>query len=264
MTHLHEVLAAEKTVTNARDQLLKDTTDKFGKGDNFFKGFTKTLSLLGDDPSNDKIEAAAREDKELPTTVVTTLEYLFQYWNKAEDVLFRKNLTNTTAVADLEYQGDVIAHAVPVDELMGLETRLGDLRKLATQIPTLDASRSWVPDFTAAQSGTWKATLPAITTKTEKETTAVVLYPATDKHPAQVEKVSRDKIVGTVTVNHTSGATTAIQKARVLAVLDELIVEAKKARTRANSVPVIERDIASAITSLILAPLYEVPANNQE
>lgn len=263
MTVLHELLAAEKTATNARDQLTKDTQDKFAKGDNYFAGFTKTLTLLGDDPSNSQIEAAARQDKELPTTVLTTLEYYLAFWAKAEDVLYRKNLTNTKAFATIEFRGKTIQENVPVDELMGLEARLGDLRKLATQIPTLDASKAWVQDTSAAQAGTWKTKTPGVTTKTEKITIPVVLYDATDKHPAQVKESTVDKIVGTFTQVHTSGATTAIQKANLLSVVDDLITAVKQARVRANAVPVIERDIGNTIVSLLMAPLYEAPSGNQ-
>jgi hypothetical protein len=262
MAQLHELLAAEKTATNTRDQLAADTQNKFGKGEQYFTGFTKTLELLGDDPANAKIEAAARQDKALPTTVVATLDYFLNQWARTEDVLFQKNKTNTTAIADLEFRGNVIAKGVPVDELMGLETRLSDLRKLATQIPTLDASRAWAQDSSAAQPGTWKAVQPQITTKTEKTTRAVVLYEATDKHPAQIEKVAEDKVVGTFTLNVISGATTAIQKANVLAVLDDLIIEVKKARTRANSVPVVTDQIGKSITDLIMGALTNAPANN--
>jgi hypothetical protein len=262
MAKLHELLAAEKTATNTRDQLTKDTENKFAKGENYFTGFTKGLNMLGEATTNDAIEAAAKQVKALPTTVVATLDYYFKQWARTEDVLFQKNLTNTTALADLEFRGNVIATGVPVDELMGLETRLSDLRKLATQIPTLDASREWVQDASAEQAGTWKSVHPQITTKTEKKVTPVVLYAATDKHPAQIEKVTEDVPVGTFTLNVSSGATTAIQKANVLAVLDDLIIEVKKARTRANSVEVKVVQIGSTITSLIMDALTNAPVNN--
>lgn len=262
MSQLHEILAAEKTATNTRDQLEKDTQNKFGKGEQYFTGFTKTLEMLGDSTSNSAIENAARQDKALPTTVVETLDYFLNQWARTEDVLFQKNATNTKALADLEFRGAVIATNVPVDELMGLETRLSELRKLATQIPTLDASREWEPDASAAQRGTWKAVNPQITTKTEKKVTPVILYPATDKHPAQIEKVTEDVPVGTFTLNVISGATTAIQKANVLAVLDDLIIEAKKARTRANSVEVEKVQIGGVLKNLIMDALSNAPANN--
>jgi len=263
MAQLHELLAAEKTAVDARDQLAKDTENKFGKGDNFFTGFLKTLSLFGDSPTNAQMELAARQDKALPTTVVETLDYFLKYWAKAEDVLFQKNVTNTTALATLEFRGSVVKENVPVDELMGLEVRLGVLRKLFTQIPTLDASKEWTPDPTAAQAGTWKAVHDQITTKTEKKVEAVVLYPATDKHPAQVEKIAKDEVVGTFVLKTTSGATTAIQKANVLSVIDDLLIEVKKARTRANAVQVQDVHIGANITALIMAALTDAPENNQ-
>lgn len=264
MAQLHELLAAEKTATNARDAMAKDTLNKFEKGDNYFTGFTKTLKLLtGDTTTNEDLQKAARQDKTLPTTVVSTLHYYLAYWAKAENVLASKNKTNTTAVADIIFEGQTIAQDVPVDELMGLEVRLGELRKLAVSIPTLDASRDWKIDLNAAQPGTWKAVHPVVTTKTEKDTRAVVLYDATKEHPAQVKEVISDKVIGTFTQENVSGATTAIQKALVIATLDELVTAVKQARTRANSVPVIQEDIGNALINLILAPLRNPPENNQ-
>lgn len=263
MAQLHELLAAEKTVTNSRDAMAKDTLNKFEKGENFFTGFTKTLKLMGDNPNNVDLEKAARQDKTLPTTVVTTLDYFLKYWAKAEDVLASKNKTNTHALADIEFRGDTIAYSVPVDELMGLEVRLGELRKLAMQIPTLDASKEWKVDHNAAQIGTWQAVHQVMTTKTEKQMTAVVLYPHSDKHPAQVEKVVSDAVIGTFTQDNVSGATTAIQKAQVIATLDELITAVKQARTRANSVTAVSENIGQVLVDLIMAPLLNPPSNNQ-
>jgi hypothetical protein len=264
MTVLHELLAAEKTVTNARDRLAEDTDNKFRKAESFFTGGTKTLELLGDDPSNDKVEAAARVDKELATTVVATLDYYLTYWGKAETLLAQKNVTNTHALAELEFRGKVIAHAVPVDELMGLEVRLTELRKLALVIPTLDASRAWALDKLAQQPGTWQSVQPTVTTKTEKVEVPVILVQPTKEHPAQVKISSADKVVGTFTTQHTSGATTAIQKANLLSVIDDLIIEVKSARVRANSVEVAKgSEIGRVIKDLLMEPLLNAPANNQ-
>ena len=103
---------------------------------------------------------------------------------------------------------------------------------------------------------------PQVTTKTEKKVTPVILYPATEKHPAQIEKVTEDVPVGTFTLSVISGATTAIQKANVIAVLDDLIIEVKKARTRANSVEVQKVYIGKTLTDLVLGALTNAPANN--
>jgi hypothetical protein len=264
MAVLHELLAAEKTVTNARDRLAEDTDNKFRKAENYFVGGTKTLELIGDDPSNKQVEAAARADKELATTVVATLDYYLGYWAKAESLLAQKNITNTIALSHLSFRGKVIAENVPVDELMGLEVRLTDFRKLALLIPTLDASRAWAVDASAQQPGTWKSILPTVTTKTEKIEFPVVLAPATVQHPAQVKVSTGDKVVGTFTTQHLSGATTAIQKANLLSVIDDLIIEVKSARVRANSVGAVTPDvpIGQTIKSLLMEPLLNSPINN--
>jgi hypothetical protein len=263
MTVLHEILAAEKTVTNARDQLHEDTRSKFGKAENYFTGHIKTLTMLGDTQENKAIEEAARSEKELPTTVVTTLDYFLKFWAKAEDTLSLKNATNTKATADLVFRNEVVAKDIPVDELMGLEARLTDLRKLFVSIPTLDASKAWAVSTTAAAAGTWITTTPSVTTRTEKIMTPVVLYPATDHHPAQVEKVSTDKVIGTFETITTSGATTAIQKANVLAVVDDLITAVKQARIRANHVETVSAArLGTILKDLMLEPLLRAPVSN--
>jgi hypothetical protein len=118
-------------------------------------------------------------------------------------------------------------------------------------VPTLDASKEWkVTDN--GRKGEFVTTGEEVTSKTEKTMTAVVLYEATDKHPAQIEKVTADKVVGTFKRRLISGAATSKQKADAIAILDELLVETKQARQRANSVEVINEKIGNTIANLIL------------
>jgi hypothetical protein len=49
----------------------------------------------------------------------------------------------------------------------------------------------------------------------------------------------------------------------VLSVVDDLINEVKKARTRANNVEVMKVSIGSVITGLVMATLNDAPSNNQ-
>ena len=120
---LHELLAAEKTVTSAFATMLAETESKFGK-EQFFQGNDKTLTLLVDSPAKESTERAARETRPLTTTVPDTLNYIANIWARAEDLLFQKNTTNQLAKADIEFRGKVIAQNVSIDELMGLEARL--------------------------------------------------------------------------------------------------------------------------------------------
>lgn len=253
MTKLHELLAVEKTRTSAATKLLQETSQKFGKSE-MFSGQLKTLTMIEDSPQNKALEAAALEHRELPTTVAETLEYAMASWATAEDVLMQKNCTNQTAVADLSFRGSVIAKDVPVDELLGLENRLETLRKVFEAMPTLSAAVSWNPDAQSGRNGAWKAADIDKTIKTEKTTVPVVLYEATDKHPAQVKEVSQDKTVGTFNTVKFSGAATSAQKAEVLSNVDELITEVKQARMRANSVDAVNRKIGHALVTLMLAP----------
>lgn len=251
MSKLHEILAVEKTRTLAANKLLDETMTKFAK-DQYFSGHIKTLKMLIDSPENAAIEEAARDEKALPTTVQETLEYVFDFWAQAEDVTYAKNVTNQVANADLLFRGQVLASKVPVDELLGLETRLHSLRVVMDRIPTLDASKEWALADNG-RKGQYVSLGEEVTSKTEKTMTAVVLYEATDKHPAQIEKVTADKVVGTFKRRLSSGAATSKQKADVIAILDELLVETKQARQRANSVEVINEKIGKKITDLIMS-----------
>lgn len=216
--------------------------------------------MIADSPENKALEDSNTESKALPTTVVETLEYYAEHWVKAEDIIFRKNKTNQSAVSDLHFNGEILVKDVPVDELLGLEVRLTNLRGMLTQMPALDASKVWEPDSSTGCLA-WKARNPDVTTKTEKKTTPVVLYEATDKHPAQIKEINQDVVVGTNTTINYSGAATSLQKAQVLRNVDELIGEVKKARMRANTSVAVEDSIGSALISRILTPLNEASTN---
>lgn len=255
-TKLHEILAVEKTLVGAAHKLMVETTQKFGKFE-YFQGHEKTLKMIEDSTQNAAIEAAAHEVRRMPTTVQETLEYALEAWAKAEDVIFQKNLSNQYAVSDLYFQGEVLVEAVPVDELMGLESRLDSIRKIMEGMPTLAASVNWEQDTLSGRVGAWNDSEPVITTKTEKTFDVVVLAPATDKHPAQVKEVSSDKTVGTFKLNRACGAATSAQKAKVMATIDELLTEVKQARMRANSVDAAKNKIGNKITSLIMKSFSE-------
>lgn len=250
---LHELLAAEKTVTSAFATLLTETKAKFGK-EQFFQGNDKTLTLLVDGPAKESTERAARETRPLTTTVPDTLDYIAGIWTKAEDLLFQKNTTNQYAKADIEFEGKVIKQNVSIDELMGLEARLVTWRDLIQNAPTLDASKKWVSD-SGNRNFTWKTEQPEVAVKTEKDVQSVVLYPATEKHPAQIKEISKDIVVGAFSNMRFSGAITSRAKADSLAIIDTLISEVKKSRTRANEVEVVLVNIGKDITDLFLGPI---------
>lgn len=254
MSKLHELLAAEKTPTGAWNQLIEDTIKKFKNPDHFFHGHSKSLHMIEDTPANQAVQDQAREEKPVTTTVYETLEYALDIFAKAEDLQYQKNATNRKAAGTVLWRGVPILVDLPVDELLGLEARLGRIRQLFADIPTLDATKHW---HLANNIGAYvhEINFPEETTKTEKLVVPVVMSGATDKHPAQVQAVSKDVVVGKFTTIKRSGAATAIQKAEAIKRIDELLVEVKQARMRANETEVDAGNIASTLVTLILEPL---------
>lgn len=251
MTKLHELLAAEKTPTGAWNAVREDTLKKFKNPTHFFEGHTKSLKMIAESAENEAIQAQAREEKPVTTTVLATLEYALDLFANAENLQAVKNATNRIAIAHVEFRGQRILAGLPVDELLGLEARLARLREVWEAAPTLDATKHWVR-ATAQGVGVWETQYPEETTKTEKRMTPVVLAPATDKHPAQVKEATVDAVVGKITRIGRSGAVTALQKANAIKTVDELVVAIKQARMRANETDVETVDNVGQVLSAIL------------
>jgi hypothetical protein len=254
MAKLHELLAAEKTPTGAWNQLMEDTLKKFKNVSHFFDGHSKSLKMIEDSPSNTAVEAQAREEKPVTTTVYETLEYALDIFGKAEDLQYQKNATNRKASGTVMWRGVALLTEVPVDELLGLEARLTKLRTIYAEIPTLDATKHWTP-ATNINAHVWQTQYPEETTKTEKQVIPIVLKDATKEHPAQVQAIQKDVVVGTFTTMKRSGAATALQKAEAIKRIDDLLVEIKQARMRANETVVEVGRVSDVLLPILLEPL---------
>lgn len=253
MAKLHELLAAEKTPTGAWNQLLADTLKKFGNPDQFYSGYSKSLSMIEESPSNAAVEAQAREEKPVITTVHDTLEYALDIFARAEDLQYQKNATNRKATGTVMWEGRPLLVDMPVDELLGLEARLTKIRELFAAMPTVDASKHWQPSPQGER--VFELTFPEETTKTEKSVVPITLKEATKEHPAQVQVVTRDAVVGKYTTIKRTGAATALQKAEAIKRVDNLLVEIKQARMRANETEAVSDKVASKLVNLLLEPL---------
>lgn len=255
MTKLHELLAAEKTPNAAWNQLHEETLKKFKAPAHYFEGYSRSLSMIEDTPQNKVIEDEAKEEKPVTTTVYDTLEYALRIYGRAENLQYQKNKTNQSAVGTVMWHGEELLKDMPVDQLLGLESRLGVMRRLIETIPTIEATKHWVSSTTREHC--WETQFPEVTTKTEKQLVPVILAEATKEHKAQVQSVNRDVFVGKVTTIKRSGAATALQKANALNTIDNLIVEIKQARMRANETEVEDSVIADKLIELILQPFTE-------
>jgi hypothetical protein len=262
MVKLHELLAAEKTPTAAWNALYEDTLKKFKNPSHFFDGHSKSLKMIEDSDANRAIEDQAREEKPVTTTVAETLQYALDIFGKAEDLQFLKNSTNRRAVGTVMWKGQPLLTDMPVDQLLGLEDRLGKLRRLYAEVPTLDATKHW-QQATQFSTHIWQTVYPEDTTKTEKRVVPVIMSAATKEHAAQIHAVQKDEVVGKYTTTKRSGAATALQKADALKRIDELLVEIKQARMRANETVVEPGGVANLLLPLLLEPFATSTENHQ-
>jgi hypothetical protein len=229
MTKLHEVLAAEPNVKAKAETILKEGINTFEKKQTHFTGQQRSYQ-----PNDDEGERYPAENIPLVTTVHEKLNYVFNSLIDRIDILATKEIANLEAKADVEVQGTVLIKDVPATTLLALEKEIKSWRTLLIRIPTLDPLKAWSMDE-ASGKGHWK-TDPVITAKTKKVEQPLVLYDATDKHPAQVKTTTKDVITGHWNTVYTSGEITSAEKSAILGRLDLLEIAIKTARQRANNV----------------------------
>lgn len=251
MTKLHEVLAAESTRAKAAELNIEETRTKFAKTD-IFNGAIRNLKILDDStPGKDSLESSESYVRPVVTSVIETLQYTLDLWAKAEDVRATKNQTNTIAKADLIVGDVVIAKDVPVDELMGLEARLIELKKLFTQAPSLDAKKEWSASDKWPVQGLHQTPVSK-TVKTEKVSYGIIMAPATEKHPAQVKEGVKTVTIGEFTDQNFSAAMTTQAKAELISRTDDLIVACRQARNRANDVEATNFPVGTAVVKFLM------------
>lgn len=243
---LHELLAVEGDLSNTAKTVLDEAMVTFEKKPDHFRGFVKSMKYFDEARQQEN----AREEKGMVTTVEDKLTYALGASQKLFDALLQKEEANQRAKADLEVDGQVIASGLPATFLLGMETRLKAVRDMILRVPTLDPALIWSEDA-GAGAGVFRSNAQ-LSNRTEKQVRFKVLYDATDKHPAQIEKWNEDVPVARIETTHTSGMWTPKRKSDVLGRLDKLIRAVKKARQRANTVEVADLHIANAMTKYIL------------
>lgn len=246
---LHQLLAAESDVKDRWKKIHAESLTVLGKPE-YFKGHEKSLSLTKefDVPTKTAMEAAGADLKIVTTTVDKRLAYDGEFFGARVNHQLQKELTNQQAKADLVVDGVVIGRALPATFLLSMEQLLTERRALYAAAPTLAAGIEWIEDPQAG-AGFWKGKNPDKATKTEKTVKAIELVKATEKHPAQIEKLPEDITIGLFTTVHKSGMWTSARKAEVLKRIDKLLVAVKQARAKANEQ---EIDIGTNIGGEIL------------
>ncbi len=240
---LHELLAVEASLKGQADSVVKETMTNFTKKQHLFTGKTRKYQPVDDDG-----EKFPEESVEMATTVPDRLKYTFDALIPALDVTFQKEVTNTEAVADVEVNGEVLFKDMPATALLTLESELKKLRQLLLKAPTLEPGKGWTKE--QAVVNTWKSK-EIVTVKTKKVEDFKVIVQPTEKHPAHVEKITEDKTVGHWHTTDISGEITSNDKHEMLARLDNLAREVKRARARANQVTASKRKIGKTLLDFI-------------
>jgi len=245
MTKLHEILAVEASKEKVANKLVQESIRTLGK-ENLFGGQVRRLVML--DTADDYLNGEERVA--LTTTVDENLDYLTKpiadYW----DVVCQKDSANQTATSTITLNNKHITGQLPATFLLGMETKLNNLRKLYEVIPTLAPGITWDVDE-QERPGTFKARNDVVSFKTEKDMEFKEASPATKEHPAQIAKLERTRNVGTFTTTRWSGMLTPLDKAQRLDRLDQLLNAVKQARQRANSVKVENAKVGKELLDFI-------------
>lgn len=251
MSKLHELLAVNTNLENQGNKTRAELMTTFDKKRHHFgeKLVTFKSNAEGATP-------VTEEQSDIQTTVHKELEWISGILTKTIDVGHQIDVANTQAKADIVTEdGTAIAKDVPATSLLQLEKQIQKVHELLVTIPTLDPAKGFAQD-TSREKGIYKAR-EVTKNRTRKEQRPLVLYPATDKHPAQTQLVTEDVPVGTILEQEWSALLTPATKGDLLERTEILLRAVKKARARANEldIDVTTQRIGKTIFDYLFAPL---------
>lgn len=236
MARLHEILAVEPDAEGVAKKVIAEAEITFGKRAEHFMSSEKVLQM--DDASS--TEDGLTERKAMVTTVHDKLAYVAEQVSRYLNVVAEKEATNQYARAELVVDG-ISFGSFPATFLLGLEVKLKNLRLLYEAIPTLQPGIEWERDPSEGEF-VYRTKHPEVKIRTAKTFMSKVLYQATDKHPAQIEKWEEQKPVGKYVVTTKSSMLSVAEKSAILGRLDRLIQAVKKARQQANMQEVVPQE----------------------
>ena len=251
----HELLAFESDVNNKAALIFNESLKVFGTSDKFDE-FTKTYQAYQDD---DK-DIPETSQKKMTTTVKARIKYTAGSLIKSLNTMISKEKTNQIASMDIvifDDEGNVeatIAKNVPVSALLQLEKRLTDLRRLYASIPTFSTEVHWTTGVNMDGDACYaQQEIKTVRTRTDVITESFNPNPTAE---VKFKLEPRDKKVTTpageyTTVNKT-GRVSPKEKAEMLERYDKILSAVKIARSKANSIEVIEeKDAAREIFKYI-------------
>lgn len=234
---LNQVIAVEKTI---KGRVTSEVTKLYhaSQKPNLFNGFTKTYKKRreeseGQPPQSQRVQIKA------PALVKDVGAYLTELF----DVTAAKDFANCAARANVVVDGEILVADAPATFLLFLEKQLTDLHTAVGAIPTLDPADDWRWDEAVELFKT-----PAtVTVSTKKVQRPLVMYDATDKHPAQTQLITEDVDVGEWEHVKMSGALTDDRKRVLLGRIEQLQRAVKFAREAANGVEAPQKEVGAKV-----------------
>ena len=243
---LHQILAVLPESNALTRKFIGEAEVTFKKRVQHFVGGTRTIRYFNDE----RVAENTSDSKEVAETVTGKLDHVFNQIAKTYDLILMQDSANQKAVADIILEdGTVIAENVPVQTLLTFENRMSTIRDLIAAAPTLDPNMAWTEDVNNL-NGVYRSG-EVVSFKTEKAVSSVVLYEATEHHPAQVDKITSDVSVASITTTSLSGMMSVVDKSNMLQRVDDMSAAIKRARMLANTIQVENMKIGGDIFGYI-------------
>jgi hypothetical protein len=234
---LNQILAVEKSVkSKAHSEItrLHNSCKKPG----LFAGMTKVFEAL-----EDAGEDFPPESQRVQMNATAVIKVAKRALAELFDVTATKDAGNQEAKADVVVDGKVLLEQIPATTLLFLEKQLTDLVTFAAKLPTLDPAFEWTFD---EATNVWK-TPPQRASRTKKTQRPIVLYDATEHHPAQTQLITEDVVVGHWTTIRHSGALPVAERDKFLERAEKLSRAVKVAREAANAQEVVRRHVGDKV-----------------
>jgi hypothetical protein len=243
MAKLNQIIAIEKGI---KSRVYGEVTElnKVIQKPELFNGFAKTYQKKDEDS-----ESLPSESKRVQFTTSDVLRNSQRLLTELMDVTARKDYTNCVAKASVKVDDIEIIKDAPVSFLLFVEKQLTDMRTFINNLPVLDSADDWKKD---ANSGLFKTDVVQ-THRTKKSVKPIVLYPATEQHPAQTQLVQEDVIAGFWNQVKQSGAIPSPEKQMLLERVEKLLQATKQAREEANGFDeVATPEVGNAVFNYLL------------
>lgn len=237
---LSQLLAVEQSISAETHKRITELYHLLAKT-TLFNGYVRTYQKINEEDAGipDEEHLIQYEVNKVINDMITTMI------SRIDTVATRDN-TNSSAKADLILPNGTV-ESVPVTHLLWLEKEIAHVIDFIANLPVLNAGAKWIKD---ADLGIYRSK-ETKTQRTKKVPKSVVLYPATDKHPAQVEKYHEDVVIGYYNLTDFSATISSVDKQALLVKAREVLQCVKIAREQANCAHVVSMNIGEMIMNYI-------------